>query len=188
MWLVLETGAARGLRRRHGVRFDLPEPERGGARVLPVEAAHTCLPEAALTSLPALARRERAAGLTGPVRTRLASTDPDDEQTLGDLRDELVDRLGGSADRLGALRLCDQVHLSRLVRGEVPAVVAASCVAWYSAYRSPADPHAGALADLRRLLDRWLAEPAARADVDRVITACAVDLVGADPLDLLVVA
>lgn len=80
------------------------------------------------------------------------------------LRDRLVERLGGQPGLVGALVLADQVHLRRLVRGDVPTIVAVGCIHWYGAYRSDTDPDAQVVASLLELEDAWLRGPATARD------------------------
>lgn len=183
MWLTLEKGIARALRRRHGPDLD-SRPEQDGRRALVLQAAQTLLPEAGVDSLPGLARDEVAAGLTGPIRRAIAATDPT-QSAVAELRDHLVERLSGRLDGTGAVLVADRVHLTRLVRGDVPAIVAIGCVGWYGAYRSSADPTASLVASLLRLSEAWMQRPADRAPLERAMVDQAASLVGDQPDDLL---
>lgn len=115
MWLQLEVGTARSLRRRVPTAIDpapLTDSQGHGRRALVVEAAHTYFPEAGIEDLPALAREEIAAGLDGRLRRRIAASGADDP-ALPLLRDELVAQLGGTADITGALTVVDRVYTGR---------------------------------------------------------------------------
>ena len=184
MWLNLEAGAARSLRRRCNVAFEVPSsPDRPsyGRRALVVEAAHTYLPEAAITCLPGLAAAEAAIGLTGRLRAQIAATDPDDPE-LTVLRDELIAILGGTPDVGGALKIVDRVYTSRLLRDQVPPVVTASCVAWYGHWRnSNAGPALDTAQALQRSVTAWTTQPHQRTDIETQIVAHARLLAG-DPL------
>lgn len=184
MWLELEQGVSRDLRRRLRLDVANPHPDRPGRRALVLRAAHTVLPEAFVEDLPAIARAEVEAGLTGPLREAIATADPT-EGAVGPLRDRLVKRLGGQPGLGGALLLADQVHLRRLVRGDMPAIVAVGCVRWYGAYRSLTDPQAQTVASLLGLEDAWLRSPPDRLRLEEAMRAEAVSLVGEDPEDLL---
>lgn len=184
MWLELEKGVARDLRRRLRLDVAEPHPDRPGRRALVLRAAHTVLPEAFVEDLPAIARAEVEAGLTGPLREAIAAAEPT-EEAVGPLRDRLVKRLGGQPGLGGALLLADQVHLRRLVRGDVPAIVAVGCVHWYGAYRSEDDPNAGLVASLLRMEGAWLQTSNGRPRLEAEMRAEAVSLVGEDPEDLL---
>ena len=78
-----------------------------------------------------------------------------------------------------------QVHLRRLVRGEVPAIIALRCLAWYGAHRQPGDPNAAAITVLRELEQAWRHHPDQRADLEAQIRAIAVDVVGQHPTTLI---
>ena len=142
------------------------------------------MPKADVDSLPAIARDEVAAGLTGPTRRAIATADPT-QSTVTELRDHLVERLSGRVDGAGAVLLADRVHLSRLVRGDVPAIVAVGCVGWYGAYRSAADPNASLVASLLRLSEAWMRRPADRPRLERSMMDEAASLIGDQPDDLL---
>ncbi|MFT4167153.1 MAG: hypothetical protein QM650_18095 [Microlunatus sp.] len=181
MWLNLEVGAARSLRRLAPADVDVPSADdsgRYGRRALVVEAAHTYFPEAVIESLPELARTEIAAGLGGELRSRIAETDEDDP-TLQRLCDRLVTRLGGTADVNGALTLVDRVYAGRLLRRQVPPIVTASCVAWHGHWRSTnGGPFLGVAEELRRAMENWIADPRQRPDLDVQIIAGARQLAG----------
>lgn len=184
MWLNLEAGTARSLRRRYNMAFEVPPSldwRSYGWRALVVEAAHTYLPEAAIDCLPELAAAEVAVGLTGPLRTQIASTDPDDPE-LAVLRDELIASLGGTPDVSGALRVVDLVYTSRLLRHQVPPVVTASCLAWYGHWRnSNAGPAIDTAQALQQSVTAWTTQPPQRTDIDMQIVAHARHL-ASDPL------
>jgi len=148
-----------------------------------VQAANSVLPEAALEDLPSLARAELAAGLTGPLRGQIAVTSQNDP-VLEHLRDELVVRLGGSADGFGAITLTDRVYLGRLVRGVVPAVVGARCVGWYGAWRAHGPSLAMATA-MDELMQTWIDQPMRRDHLDEVIVSLARRTVDTDAFDLI---
>ncbi|GAA3552288.1 hypothetical protein GCM10022197_04100 [Microlunatus spumicola] len=187
MWLNLEVGTARSLQRLARVRIDVPDHtdlRRHGRRALVVEAAHTCLPEAAVESLPEVARSEVEAGLSGRLRARIAGTDVLDPALLL-LRDELVVELGGTADTTGALTLLDRVYARRLLRRQVPPVVAASCLAWYGHWRrSSGGPSLDVARDLLHAVESWKADPSRRSDYDAQIIDSARELSGGDPTAL----
>jgi hypothetical protein len=186
MWLVLEKSGVRNQRRELGVE-DLhdPHPELPARRPLVLTAAHTLLPEAGTDVLPELARREVEDGLTGPLRTALARCE-DDSPAVEDLRDRLVAQLGGGRPGpVAAVAVADQVHLRRLVRGVVPAVIATGNLLWYDGYRQDSAPHVEAVAALRGLYAAWKRQPGQRRVVEDEMRRVAVGVVGADPDDLL---
>jgi hypothetical protein len=174
MWLNLEVGTARSLRRRLHTRIDTPpSPDQRsyGRRALVVEAAHTYFPEAAVESLPEIAAAEVAIGLTGRLRHWIATTDPDDP-VLHLLRDDLIARLGGTADVTGALTVVDRVYASRLLRHQVPPIITASCVTWYGHWRtSNAGPALDTAEALQGCVAAWTAHSHQRADLDVQIVA-----------------
>lgn len=181
MWLNLEAGTARSLRIRHGIHLDASDMS-DGRRALVVEAAHTYFPEAGLEELPAIAAAEVAAGLTGLLRSRFATTDPDDP-VLSLLRDELIADLGGSADCTGALTVVDRVYASRLVRHQVPPIITARCIAWYGHWRScNAGPALETAQALAQCANAWTVGPEWRTELDAEILTHARALAG-DPLD-----
>ena len=184
MWLELEKGVARDLRRRLRIDVADPHPHQAGRRSLVLRAAETVLPEAFMQDLPAVARAEVDAGLTGPLREAIATAEPT-EEAVEPLRDQVVGRLRGQAGLVGALLVADHVHLRRLVRGDVPVIVAVICVHWYGAYRSDDDPNASVVASLLRMEDAWLQTPNGRPRLEAEMRAEAVSLVGEDPEDLL---
>lgn len=105
---------------------------------------------------------------------------------LEELRDDLLHRLGGAPSGLpAALVVVDQVHLRRLVRGVVPAVIATANLFWYDAYRGDVDPHAGAVDLLRPLFEAWRRNPGERNSVEERMRQVAVGVVGERPDDLL---
>lgn len=81
--------------------------------------------------------------------------------------------------------VADQVHLRRLVRGEVPAIIALTCLTWYGAYRQPDDPHTEGITALRELTQAWRHHPNQRAALDEQIRAIAVAIVGEHPTTLI---
>lgn len=93
VWLELEKGVSRGLRLRRGIDIVPPHHDQAGRRALVLQAAHTVLPEASVVDLPAIARVEVEARLTGPLREAIAAADRNDESLLS-LRDRLVVQLG----------------------------------------------------------------------------------------------
>lgn len=101
------------------------------------------------------------------------------------LRDKVVERLSGQSGLAGALVLADQVHLRRLVRRDVPAIVAVQCVHWYGAYRSETDPNAQLVASLLQLEDAWLNKLEGRSQLEDAMRAHAISLVGESPEDLI---
>jgi hypothetical protein len=185
MWLTLEKGVLRGLRLRHGIELAEPDPGQPGRRALILHAVHTVLPEADEDDLPALARSELDAGLTGPVRAALADTDPADHDQLVELRDRLLEAASPQPGRTGVIMLADRIHLGRLVRGETHPVIAAGCVYWYGAYRPVDDPHQRQVAALRTLYHDWVNHPTERTGTEKSIKAVAAEVVGDQPEDLL---
>lgn len=187
MWLNLEAGVARSLNRLHDARLSVPvhsDTRSHGDRALIVEAANSVLPEAAVQTLPPLARGEVATGKSGVLREQIAATD-DDDAALVHLRDELVARLGGSADGVGAIRLTDRVYLGRLVQGHVPPIVGVGCVGWYGHWRSHAGPSLDTATALAELWHRWIDQPSQRGQTDAAILDLARRAVGADISDLI---
>jgi len=185
--LNLEAGCARALNRHPSV--NLPIPAYGGTgwhgpRALVVQAANSVLPEAAVESLPSLARAELTAGLTGSLREQIAAISESDPR-LEQLRDELVARLGGSADGIGAITLTDRVYLGRIVQGVVPPVVGAACVEWYGAWREHAGPSREMAASMIELAQTWVCQPSQRNDVDEAMIDLARRTVDIDALDLI---
>jgi hypothetical protein len=141
-----------------------------------VEAAHTYLPEAGIEALPELAREEMAAGLGGPTRSLIGQTAPD-EPALLRLRDDLLVGLGTTADVTGALTLLDRVYTGRLLRGQVPPIVTASCLTGYSHWRHTNNGHSlSAAHDLAQLVEEWIARPEGRHTVEAKILAYAEQL------------
>ena len=61
-------------------------------------AVHTCFPEANIEDLPMWAAAEIARGLTGPLRTQITATRPDDP-ALPTLREDLMNRDRGDTRR-----------------------------------------------------------------------------------------
>ena len=186
MRLTLEGGVLRDLHRR--LHIDLPgvEPSDDTRRSLVLDAAHTVFPEAAVQGLPDTARAELTAGLTGPLRHAIAAADPSDSALPG-LRDQLVEHLTGDPGRLGAITLADRVHLARLIRGDVPPILAVGCLLWYGAYRTDHDPDAAVLRALFELRDTWLNQPQDRPDLDQAMTDHATSVLGDHPEDPLTV-
>lgn len=184
MWLELERGIARDLRRRLRIDVADPHPGQPGLRSLVLEAAHTFLPEAALEGLPAIAQTEVEVGFTGPLREAIAAAEPN-EEAVQPLRDLVVEGLTGMHGSVGALLLVDQIHLRRLVRGNVPVIVAVRCVHWYCSYRTTDDPDARLVASLLALDYEWLRSRKDRPRLEEAMRAEAVSLVGEQPDDLL---
>lgn len=162
------------------------KPAEDTQRALVLQAAHTVLPEAAVESLPALARAELTAGHTGPLRQAIADTDPYDSALPG-LRDQLLKHLTGDPGLLGAITFTDRVHLARLIRGDVPPIVAVGCLLWYGAYRSDRDPNTAVLRELFDLRDTWLNRPQDRPDLDTAMTDHATSVLGDHPENPLTV-
>ena len=161
-----------------------PDKQEHGARALIVQAADSLLPEAAIENLPALARVEIAAGLSGPLRNQIAVTGEHDPE-LVQLRDELVAQLGGSADAVGAMNVTDRVYLGRLVQGMVPPVVTAGCLWWYGHWRaSCSGPSLDLAAAMIRLAQTWNDRPDQRTRLDDAIRELAQRAIDADSLDL----
>lgn len=184
MWLRLEHGVARNLRRRQHVDiFDL-QPSQMERSSLILQAAWTVLPEESMQNLPMIARVEVAAGLTGSLREAVAAADTS-EKIVEPLRNRLIKQLSGRADLMGAVSLADRIHLGRLVRGDVPAIVAVGCLQWYASYRSEADPNARAIASLSQLHDTWLRNSQLRPRLDQAIRFQATSVVGENPENLL---
>ena len=177
VWLNLEIGTARALNRRDGIHVGVPSIGSQGRRALVVEACHTYLPEAGIETMPELARDEVAAGLSGPVRSRIAQTAPDDDPALLGLRKQLMGELGVTADVTGALTLLDRVYAGRLLRGQVPPIITASCLAWYGHWRHTNTWPAVATADdWVSLVEAWISSPEERPAVDARILAHAEQL------------
>lgn len=149
-----------------------------------LEAAESLLPECAVENLPGLARDELAAGLNGPLRRQIAATEAT-EDALDPLRDRLVTQISGLDPRKGAIVVADQVHLRRLVRGDVPPIVSAGCLSWYGSYRQPEDPDADEIAALLEFEQAWLDFPKRRARLDEQMMAIAVGVVGERPTSLI---
>lgn len=182
LWLTLELGVANDLR-RHGIDVGAPL-ERYGRHPLVLEAAETLFPESAVDNLPPIAREEIAAGLGGPLREAIAAAEPRGSE-IEALRDALVTRASALDPQRGAIVVADQVHLQRLVRGDVPTIVALGCLSWYAAYRQPEDPHAEALTALCELEQAWRHHPDQRAGLDEQIHSIAVAIVGEHPTALV---
>lgn len=185
MWLILEKGILRHLHRRHSTEIVDPFPDEPGRRALVLEAAHTILPEAGVADLPAIARTEMESGLAGLLRQAISAIGPRQDEELISLRDQLVRRLGGRPARPGAISLADQVHLARLVRGDVPEVVAAGCLAWYGACRGHDDPHTRVVGVLQNLYDVWAQRSSDRPGIEEAMKTEARSVVGDRPGDLL---
>lgn len=81
--------------------------------------------------------------------------------------------------------MADQVHLARLVRGDVPEIVAAGCLAWYGAWRSHNDPHTREVNVLQELYDAWVQRAGDRRELEEAMKAEARSVVGDQPGDLL---
>lgn len=184
MWLTLEKGTLRHLRRQTDTDVVDPWPEHDGRHPLTLTAAHTVFPEDNVDNLPAVARAEIAAGLDGPLRTSVAAAEPQSDE-LVNLRDQLIHELSGQRGRPGALLLADHIHLRRLTRGDVPPVIAAGCTIWYGSYRQGTDPQQRVVASLHDLYDAWVQRPQHRSQLDEAMRAEAVSLVGDRPDDLL---
>lgn len=183
----LEAGVAKSLNRHPNVSLPIPAySDTGwhGPRALVVQAANSVLPEAAIEDLPSLARAELAAGLTGSLREQIAATSESDPR-LEKLRDELVARLGGSADGVGAITLTDRVYLGRLVQGEVPPVIGAECVGWYGAWRDHAGPSREMAATMTELAQTWVNQPLRRDDLDKAMVDLAWRSVDTGAFDLV---
>lgn len=179
MWLHLEAGTARALQWDSGVSFAVPpapHPDGMGWHALVIVAAETYFPEAGIEDLPMWAAAEVARGLTGPLRTQIAATRPDDP-ALPTLRDNVLKALGATPDHLGAMSVVDRVYADRLLRGQVPPVITASCLAWYGNWR---DGAAGAeiTEEAMRLADAWAAHPDQRSAVDARIVGLATRISG----------
>ena len=86
---------------------------------------------------PLWAAAEVDRGLTGPLRTQIAGSRPDDP-ALPTLRDDLMIALGATPDTSGAMTVVDRVYADRLLRGQVPPIITASCLAWYGNWRDGA--------------------------------------------------
>lgn len=184
MWLRLERGVARRLRRMHRVAISDPNSDQNERLSFVLQAAHTLLPEADVSDLPAIAREEVRAGLTGPLRRAMAATDEQSDDTSR-LRDQVVEGLSGRSGLVGAITLADQVHLRRLVRGEVPPVVAVGCLQWYGHYRKSGAPNTQLVAPLLSLGEAWLRSPPDRPRLESAMHDEAVILVGTHPEDLI---
>ena len=172
MWLHLEAGTARALRADSGVSFDVPpHPDGMGWHALVIVAAETYFPEAGIEDLPMWAAAEVARGLTGPLRTQIATTLPDDP-TLPVLRDNVLTALGATPDGRGAMSVVDRVYADRLLRGQVPPVITARCLAWYGNWRNGT---AGTkiTEEAMRLADAWAAHPDQRPTLDAQIVELA---------------
>ena len=182
-WLTLELGVADHLRRWYELDVGAP-PGRKGRNPLVLQAAWTLLPEAGVENLPPIACQEVAAGLHGPLREAIAAAEAR-EGAVETLRDQLVTQISGLDPRAGAIVVVDQVHLRRLVLGQVPAIVALGCLTWYGAYRQSDDPHAGAITALRELEQAWLHHPEQRTRLDEQIRAIATGMVGEHPTTLI---
>jgi hypothetical protein len=78
-------------------------------------AAHTYFPEANIEDLPMWAAAEIARGLTGPFRSKITATRPDDP-VLPTLRDDLMIAIGATPDAGGAVAVVDRVYADRLLR------------------------------------------------------------------------
>ncbi|MBS2936995.1 hypothetical protein KDN32_04460 [Nocardioides sp. J2M5] len=185
MLLNLEKGVWRDLTRRRGVSFVDPRLAQPARAALVLQAAHTLLPEAGVTALPSIARDELQEGLSGPLRTAIADSDPSSEGTVEGLRDQLVGTLVATPGRVGALMLADRVHLSRLVRDEIPPIIASACVCWYGAYRLPDDPYGHQITTLRGLYHSWLTVPTERPRIEKQMRGAAVQVVGGHPDSLI---
>ena len=188
MWLNLEAGVGKGLIRRHGARFTVPEhhdTQRHGPRALIVEAANSILPEADAEDLPALARAELAAGLSGRLRAAIAACEDHNPQLLL-LRDELVTQLAGAADSLGAMTVTDRVYLGRMEQGIVPPAVAAGCISWYRHWRvACSGPSLDAAETMSHLLQTWQNQPDQRGQIDDELRDLAHHNTDRDSLDLI---
>lgn len=189
MWLHLEAGTARTLGRECGVTFDVPSPpDRDGIgwHSLVIVAADTYFPEAGIDDLPMWAAAEVARGLTGPLRTRIATTRPDDS-TLPALRDDVMIALGATPDARGAISVVDRIHADRLLRHQVPPVIAARCLAWYGWWRDSSTTTGSEITKAAmRYAEDWTAHPDRRPTVDAQIIELARRIAGrpqADPLE-----
>lgn len=184
-WLRLEIGIARNLRRTQTTTLEGFSPKQKTRRSLILHAAHTLLPEADVEDLPSIARAEIKAGLNGPLRQAIAEADKRAEEKLEKLRDQLIERMSGRFDWVGALMLADQIHLRRLVRRDVPAIVAIECVLWYGAYRGTKRPNVDLVSSLRDLDEDWLKNPKRRLNTEQKMRQEAISLVGNHPTDLI---
>ena len=153
-----------------------PHSDGTGWHALVIVAAETCFPEAGIEDLPMWAAAEVARGLTGPLRTQIATTLPDDP-AFPALRDYVLRGLGATPDNLGAMSAVDRVYADRLLRGQVPAVITARCLAWYDNWRAGT---AGTeiTETAMRLADAWAAHPAQRPPLDAQIVELATRISG----------
>lgn len=149
-----------------------------GWHPLVVVAAETYFPEAGIEDLPMWAAVEVARGLGGPLRERIATTQPDDPE-LTSLRDDVMVALGATPDGKGAISVVDRVYADRLLRGEVPPVITASCLAWYGNWRD------GGVSARRKItkratqcVDDWVAHPDERPDIEARIVVLAREIAG----------
>ncbi|MGC4938195.1 hypothetical protein [Kribbella sp. DT2] len=109
-----------------------------------------------------------------------------DDPGLVELRDALVEELGGAADVSGAIDLTDRVYLGRVVQDQVPPIVTAHCIWWYGSWRLANQGPSLAMAEAMRLLAQsWLDQPDRRQEIDGAIRAKARDAIGEDPAPLL---
>lgn len=178
----MELGTANTLR-LHGIDVGAPL-ERYGRHPLVLEAAETIFSESAEDNLPPIGRKEIAAGLRGPLREAIAAAEPSGSE-IEALRDALVTRVSGLEPQRRAILVADQVHLRRLVHGEVPAIIALSCFTWYGAYRQPDDPHTKEITALRELTQTWRHHSEQRAGFEEQIRSIAAAIVGEHPTTLI---
>ncbi len=146
-----------------------------GWHALVIVAAETYFPEAGIEDLPMWAAAEVARGLTGPLRTQIATTRPDDP-ALPTLRDNVMIALGATPDAHGAMSVVDRVYADRLLRHQVPPVITASCLAWYGNWRDGTRPEI--TEEAMRLSDTWAAHPDQRATIDTQIIELAKKIAG----------
>lgn len=180
MWLHLEAGTARTLRRDSGAFFDVPpspHPDGLGWHALVIVVADTYFPEASIEDLPMWAAAEVERGLTGPLRRQIATTRPDDP-ALPAMRDEVMIALGATPDADGAVSVIDRVHADRLLRHRVPPVIAARCLAWYGHWRDGTVAGADITNEATRLAEDWLAHPDQRATIDTRVIELAKKIAG----------
>ena len=73
------------------------------------------------------------------------------------------------------------VYVRRLLRHQVPAVVTASCVAWYGHWRTGNGlPSMTVAEELQQLVEVWITRPRQRSECEAAILAAAHQLAGND--------
>jgi len=175
MWLTMEKRAASGLNMRHAAGLPIPDSE--GRDSLVLVAAHTKLPEAAVSKMPEAARQELSLGLGGDLRRRIAAIPDEDEAALTRLRDELMSLVASRCGAPDAVGICDAVHAGRLLRRESPVIVGAALLRWYRHYRSP-DAQASRgrmIAKVDELYENWLARVSHRPDIEKELYAAVLE-------------